>query len=671
MPRSFLLLFLSLVISGINAQEVKFSQAMLQKPRDFTTVYDKTFNIIEIPVFKEKTGAGVTVLENGYVQHIFKNPEAWKPNAQLVVTEVNIVFTRYPKEKELWQTNYYDLLANRLKSLFALDSGLNSRNFEWNLVLQTDCNSEEQAKKLFHGIVIRYIQLERSEKEERIPTSSKPVYDSLALQTYSSKVERFIQSQGGFGDSVVMKVLNRNRDWDNTLVIMDWTGSMYQYGAQAVQWHILNFSNSGLSFITFFNDGDSKPDHLKVIGSAGGLYHVQASNIDNLINTFYRVTAGGDGGDSPENDLEAILGGMSSFKDFEELILIADNNSCVRDISLLSEIDAPVHVILCGAEHGINPQYVNIAYKTGGSLHTIEEDIRNLSGRINNGKLFIRGVEYQLTAGDLLLCKDISIASRFANCNRFETMHPPITHDNVLPQIRFFIDNHGGITDSVPTRVLARNTLWQEVAVVLQFTPETYGNAAQVLLWQKQNLEKSAIKYYALCNDGDSKKEREKRDGRTGGIYLSKANNIRKILNRFYYVEKRTPTAQGPALNAVEALMRTRAQYKRAQCLVLMADNSTCVRDIGIADLIGFPVQVILINTKGPINPQYINLVWKTGGSLHLGDEEYPEHLLRAASLNASSILIKGYEYVLNKNGLWEFKDKAAEKEFNQCRKYK
>jgi hypothetical protein len=270
----------------LQAQEKKFPADMLAKPRDYAGLYEKSFSIVEIPFFQKNNKPGQVILETGYVQHLIKNPAAWQAKPTTIVTEINIVFTKYPKNKELWQTNYYDLLANRLKELFLIDSSLNSQNFEWNLVLQTECTTEEQAKKMFHGIVIRYVELSSMEQIEKNPSPGRIAYDSVSLLNYSDKVERFIESQGGYGDSAVVKILNRNRDWDNALVVMDWTGSMYQYGAQAVQWHILNFTNTGLSFFTFFNDGDGKSDNLKVIGSTGGLYHVQASNIENLINTF-------------------------------------------------------------------------------------------------------------------------------------------------------------------------------------------------------------------------------------------------------------------------------------------------------------------------------------------------------------------------------------------------
>ncbi len=48
-------------------------------------------------------------------------------------------------------------------------------------------------------------------------------------------------------------------------------------------------------------------------------------------------------------------------------------------MALLSKITLPVHVILCGAPsdttQALQPHYLEIAQRTGGSLHTVEDDL--------------------------------------------------------------------------------------------------------------------------------------------------------------------------------------------------------------------------------------------------------------------------------------------------------
>ena len=135
----------------------------------------------------------------------------------------------------------------------------------------------------------------------------------------------------------------------------------------------------------FFNDGDQKSDSEKVIGNTGGIYYTNSNNNEIVIDKILETMSKGSGGDSPENDLEALIYAQRKNKSSTELILIADNYSSVKDISLLTQLKVPVRIILCGTDWGIHPDYIEIAYKTKGSLHTIEQDIMKLE-KMTNGK---------------------------------------------------------------------------------------------------------------------------------------------------------------------------------------------------------------------------------------------------------------------------------------------
>src|SRR5690554_4643938 len=73
-----------------------------------------------------------------------------------------------------------------------------------------------------------------------------------------------------------------------------------------------------------------------------------------------------------------LLEAQKKYPHAKEIILIADNHSPIRDYSLIKDIKVPVRVILCGTKFNINNQYLNLARKTGGSVHTINEDLTNL-----------------------------------------------------------------------------------------------------------------------------------------------------------------------------------------------------------------------------------------------------------------------------------------------------
>ena len=179
-------------------------------------------------------------------------------------------------------------------------------------------------------------------------------------------------------DNVVTKVFDRNPQWQNCLIATDVTGSMYPYMGQFLVWHEKNLDKrKGNHDFVFFNDGDMLPNELKTTGKTGGTYYVQTAKYSSLKEKMTVAMTKGGGGDQPENNLEAILFGLQHNPNCKEVILIADNWATPRDMALLNKIKVPVHVILCGAT-SINLEYIKIARKTKGSIHTIEHDLYNL-----------------------------------------------------------------------------------------------------------------------------------------------------------------------------------------------------------------------------------------------------------------------------------------------------
>lgn len=219
---------------------------------------------------------------------------------------------------------------------------------------------------------------------------SEPDYELSELtpekiDTFKQEVN-FFSSRYRSGDSVVHAVFNRHPEWKNLLVINDWTGSMYGYGAQVLEWHLKHFETSGILSLTLFNDGDMRPQHEKEVGETGGIYMEEADNIPQLVDLFNYVMLRGGGGDGPENDIEAILKAKENYERFSGIVLIADNNACIRDISLADRIGVPVKVIVCGYDkkRGVNPHLVYLAKVTNGGIYTIEDDLEEIDTDITD-----------------------------------------------------------------------------------------------------------------------------------------------------------------------------------------------------------------------------------------------------------------------------------------------
>ncbi len=231
-------------------------------------------------------------------------------------------------------------------------------------------------------------------------TEGKAKIESFPLRGYNPKKCKGLKS-----DSLVMKVLDRNKDWKKMLVVEDVTGSMMPYIADLLLWNALKGNLQNTSHFVFFNDGDSKTIEDKVIGSTGGLYHAKPKNVEVLEETMISAIAAGDGDDTPENDIEAVLAGIKACPDCEEVILISDNNATPRDLELVSQITKPVRVILCGVRYAPNPAHLFIAWKTKGSLHTIKEDITKLKEMKEGETITIMGRSYKILNGEFITMK--------------------------------------------------------------------------------------------------------------------------------------------------------------------------------------------------------------------------------------------------------------------------
>lgn len=189
----------------------------------------------------------------------------------------------------------------------------------------------------------------------------------------------------------VTEVLDRNRQWKDMVVVVDVTGSMMPFLGQVVEWMRLNEEHRKVRRYVFFNDGDNRPEEEKVIGNTGGVYIVPDwASLDEALDIARQAIANGYGGTRPESDIEALLKGMSGCKECGDVILVADNGAPVRDIVLASRVDRPVRIILCDARDHINPEYLELARLSKGSVHTIERDIADLH-RMKEGESF----EYQ------------------------------------------------------------------------------------------------------------------------------------------------------------------------------------------------------------------------------------------------------------------------------------
>lgn len=368
----------------------QFAVPLLQEkaPQQLEAAFD---SLVYLRRYHPTNGEQKQPLEIGYGLAALPQPLSTPPETGSI-QRVDLVFTSYPRKHDIWIYPYPELLADRLRALLDWAPALNDAAIEWRLVLQTGATTTPQAKNYWHGWVLHSRSAEApspalseanpSEPESRIGLNYKPS-EIPNLAAYKEELSLILDSLQGDNPTtdIVTEVLERHPQWRGSTVVIDFTGSMYGYAKQVLLFALDNLQKGYIRNFVFFNDGDDLDDEKKQVGQTGGIYGLAAENASELLDLVRKVTEGGDGGDLPENDLEALLYAQQQFDQPEDIILIADNFSCMRDWELLSQLkNCRVHVILCGAEAPVfvRPLYLNLAHLTKGSLHLRQEDFYDL-----------------------------------------------------------------------------------------------------------------------------------------------------------------------------------------------------------------------------------------------------------------------------------------------------
>lgn len=412
-----------MVANAINAQ-IKPADIVANKP-------------YVIGLHPTDTGKFVLYLPMPFASSQFK-PEALKlklPPAN-EVHAIHLVYTRY---KQVDTFNQPKLNLRRLNNLKSIWPDLYKQNdIQWRVFEQKAPKTLEAAEQCYHGIVIYlksqppkaetekeiakidrivesykdtqiwipekvsyrirkrevetgyYLPHSKDKKRQHIKYNSagpwfrkketRIVRDSIPLKRIAGHFERT-----GFFDTFGLRKTDEfqiltGKNWlGKYAVLVDVTGSMTPYTAQVMLW--MKHSNSCLNNgkVVFFNDGNEAPDMLKRIGFSGGLHFAESHTFDTVYSTMKTAMRRGDGGDIPENNIEALIAAQKRWPSLDSFIMIADNNAPIKDIALLKQITKPVNIILCGVHNKIHPHYVELAAKTNGRIYTIDAEITNLN----------------------------------------------------------------------------------------------------------------------------------------------------------------------------------------------------------------------------------------------------------------------------------------------------
>lgn len=362
-----------------------------------------------------------------FAKELILNPEQKKALEEKAIIKIELVYTKY---RTAVTFNQIKLNKKRLTELNRLiPSIFNNPLWEFELVSQTNGNSREECNKMFHGFIFTFrpnstqetLELEanyldglvaQTIKNDSLKKSSNKleliadiktrwderigyVHDTIWKEEEEVPVPDFFYDQSLYQDSTVLNSFSRNKNWKNFIVVTDVTGSMSPYIAQVFMWLREQTEQTNTQGFVFFNDGDNKPSNRKKPLETEGVYMANNSSTEEVMAMAAKcMRKGSGGGENLENDIEAILLGVEEYNKIDEIILVADNRESMRDYKFIEKVKKPVHVILCGSEHRVNIQYLDLARQTKGTVHTSKNDIIALDKFSNGERFFIDEFEY-------------------------------------------------------------------------------------------------------------------------------------------------------------------------------------------------------------------------------------------------------------------------------------
>jgi hypothetical protein len=409
-------------------------------------------------VFENIPGIEKVLIPCAYGSSLFQFPEAIPDLDKVQVLSIDLCFTDHPSEQSLIPLN-----TARLNALFARYPGFkDDTTILWRVIRQTNGSTKPDALLLYHGFVIHYRPMqndatimadreklktlltpetiinlakrrgfvaadtmrlrEQYEIEEYTNVQKLPVLQALQYLGIDPKDRALYRPYDSLfvyekplpdstdattvrlqapEDSTVLQVLNR-MPWQRMLVVADVTASMYPYTAQLMYWLKINEEQRRIHQFVFFNDGDEKDETAKTIGRTGGIYTTGSSVFEVVEKMVFTTMSKGSGGAIPENNIEAILTGISACPECGDIVMIADNWSPIRDLELLTRLQRPVHIILCGVQGSLQPDYLTLAWRTGGTIHFGTQDISDWSNCKEGAPLRWLDQEYTIVNGRII-----------------------------------------------------------------------------------------------------------------------------------------------------------------------------------------------------------------------------------------------------------------------------
>jgi hypothetical protein len=189
--------------------------------------------------------------------------------------------------------------------------------------------------------------------------------------------------------------------------------------------------------------------------------------------------------------------------------------------------------------------------------------------------------------------------------------------------------------DSTSYRVLSRNLRrWPDAVVVCDLTSSMAPYTTQLYAWFRRNARNPAIRGLVLFTDCDSLGQETRPDGPAGQFFVTRERDPLRALPAMLAATRNTRANVSDPENDVEALLFAQRTFPEARHLILLADNSSPVKDLDRVGSLQKPVHVVLcgppLDSTVAFPPDYETLARQTRGSLHTLEDDLDPAYLRA-----------------------------------------
>ena len=198
--------------------------------------------------------------------------------------------------------------------------------------------------------------------------------------------------------------------------------------------------------------------------------------------------------------------------------------------------------------------------------------------------------------------------------------------------------------DSTSYHALSRNLRrWPDAVIVCDLTSSMYPYSTQLFAWFKKNARNPAVKGLVFFTDCDSLGRQTYLGGPAGQFFVTRDRDATQALPTLLAAARNTLNNLDRDENDVEALLFAQKTFPDAKHLILLADNSSGVKDLARLGQVVKPVHVVLCgvpwdSARVAFQLDHFTIASRTRGSLHtIEDDLKPTDIVQNTWLRVGS----------------------------------